>query len=172
MTMKEIIAWLSGIEREAEGFYKYAAIARKSEDHDLSSLLSRLASKKSEHLKCMELIAKFIDGADMPECAIELDNETKERIEDYFLDLGESLKAGELMSEKMMELIVNAEFSEWNDIFLYSVKIVKESPNKECTSSIVSIQRRKDRIIEFIETSIKPFSKQSTKQTTNGPSPA
>lgn len=151
MTIKEIINWLCGIERRAEEFYKSAALVLQKDDPELSSLVVRLAAEEADHLKCMEEILQCVEGQIEPECVIELDDETRKRIEGYFVNSEESLKAGELTPAKMVEMIVNAEFSEWNDIFLYAVKIAKESTCNECTSSIAGMQSHKERIKEFIE---------------------
>ncbi len=150
MAIKEIIEWLQSIEKRAENLYREAGGVLKENDPELSSLVERLAAEESEHLKCMEKASDFIGGLKESECVIELDQEAIKRIEGYFKCSEDYLRAGELTAETMVEMIVNAEFSEWNDIFLYMVKLVKASPGKECTSSIIGMQRHKDRVKEFI----------------------
>jgi CheY-like chemotaxis protein len=151
MSMKEIIEWLQEIEKRTENLYKEAGRVFKEDDPELSSLIKHLAAEEAEHLKCMAEVSGFISSIEVPENIIEFNRETKEDIEGYFRECEESLKTGELTTKKMMDLIVNTEFSEFNDIFLYMVKLVKASPLKGCTSSIISMQRHKERVKEFIE---------------------
>lgn len=151
MAMKEIIEWLQGIEKRAEGLYKEAGGALKEDDPELSSLVEHLAADEAEHLRCMQEVSGLVGTLEGPESVIELDEETIRRIEDYFHCCEQSLKAGELTTEAMVEMIVNAEFSEWNEIFLYTVKLVKGLSREDCIRSIISMQRHKDRVKEFIE---------------------
>jgi CheY-like chemotaxis protein len=150
--MKAIIEWLQEIERRAESLYHEAEQAFKEDEPELSSLIAQLAAEEADHLKCMEEASGIVCDLEVPESLIELDKETTERIEGYFHECEESLRAGELTTKKMMEMIVNTEFSEWNDIFLYAVKLIKGSASKECISSIIGMQRHKERVKEFIET--------------------
>jgi len=49
---------------------------------------------------------------------ISLDKITTDRIEAPFLDCGSRLDAGSLQREHIINCVVTAEFSEWNDIFV------------------------------------------------------
>ena len=101
--------------------YKRAA-GRFNEDPTFTHFLHRLAEDEAQH---SQLLASandlFRSAGEFPEFAVILDTNTKDRLEKPVYDSLAMVVASDLTQPALLSNIVEAEFSEWNDIFLYVV---------------------------------------------------
>lgn len=122
--MKETIRWLSKVEKEAANFYGCAADLF-AEDRSLASFLDHLAKEEFSHYLLLRKATEGLGDGRLPHSSILLDAATRSRIDDFFAAGRARLSAGGMTSGAMMELIAAAEFSEWNDIFLYAMSVLR-----------------------------------------------
>jgi len=127
--MRELIDWLREIEGQASAAYRQAA-SLYTDDQDFRLFLERLAEDEAWHYRVMGKAAEYLQTE--PAClpAIAMDKKTSNRIECYFNDITEGLKQQTLTKQGLLEKIIEAEHSEWNDIFLYVVNFLTEKSNE------------------------------------------
>ena len=70
----------------------------------------------------------------------------------YFSDIRERLQKKTISKDELIEKIVKAELSEWNNLFLYVVNHLKEK-NREFIYPVARIQTHIKKIIRFLEKS-------------------
>lgn len=146
--MKELAEWLIHIERLAGDFYRNAADAFR-DDEQLSGFLRHLAEEEAWHGRIMGDVAGFLEKNRDMASAIALNEVTKDRIEAPFLDCGSRLGSDSLRREHIINCIVAAEFSEWNDIFVYVMNAVKGA-GKDFAFTASKMQAHKRHIENFI----------------------
>lgn len=123
--MKEIIDWLQHMEQLACEVYN-AISDCFSQDEEFSSFLSRLAEEESLHFHIMGSAAQYLQEADKkPVSAVRIDSTTKDRIETPLKRLYGLMRDHSVSKQDVVEYIVQIEFSEWNDIFLYVINALK-----------------------------------------------
>lgn len=122
--MKNIISWLQGVEQLAEEVYLRGGEVFSS-DYNLSTFLTHLAAEEAWHSHIMGIAAKFLDSEPGTTSAISIDAETGDRVVNYFVEMRKGLEAKTLSKSELLEKIVEAELSEWNDIFIYAVNTLK-----------------------------------------------
>ncbi len=148
--MKELIEWLSYIEKTSAAIYKDASVIFK-EDKGFSQLLHHLAEDETWHFHVMERAAEFLRGAAELRADITLDPDMKAKVEAPLLENRKKIDAGALSKESLLECIVTTEFSEWNEIFLYVVNTLKNQ--KRGFEYIASkIEHHKKFIEQYLET--------------------
>lgn len=124
-TMKEIIDWLQHVEQLACEVYK-AISDRFSQDEEFYSFLSRLAEEESLHFHIMGSAAQYLQEAEKnPVSAVRIDSTTKDRVETPLKQLCGLMRDHSVSKQDVVEYIVQIEFSEWNDIFLYVINTLK-----------------------------------------------
>jgi CheY-like chemotaxis protein len=146
--MKKLTEWLIHIERLAGNLYNGAAQKFK-DDKKLSDFLKQLAEEEAWHSLIMGNAAAYFANKDV-RAAFALDAVTREKIEAPFLDCGQRLQAGALGQEHLVHCVVAAEFSEWNDIFVYVVNSLKEA-GQEFAYTAAQMQAHKRFIEKTIE---------------------
>ncbi|HMK55640.1 MAG TPA: response regulator [Dissulfurispiraceae bacterium] len=147
--MNDLIAWLVQLEQKSGELYK-AASAHFSSEPKLSEFLSNLADDESLHMKVMEDAAvHFHKDPQGFHPAVRLDEETKSRIEIRLSGINKKLDSGEIAGCDMIEHIVSMEFSEWNDIFLYVIDLLKKE-GIEYQTVASKIQAHIDRVETFV----------------------
>jgi len=123
--MRDIIRWLRKVEHSAGEAYAEAA-ALYAGEREFSAFLERLAEEEAWHYHVMGSAEVFLgEGGDI-EPDIRVDEETSTRIQGYFEDMKEGLANGTLSRQALLEKVVEAELSEWNEIFLYVVSTLKD----------------------------------------------
>lgn len=127
--MRDIIRWLRKVEHSAGEAYAEAAAVYAGE-RDFSAFLERLAEEEAWHYHVMGSAEIFLGEKNDIEPDIRVDEETSTRIKGYFEDMKEGLVSGTLSRRTLLEKIVEAELSEWNDIFLYVVSMLKEQTSE------------------------------------------
>ena len=151
MRISEMLAWLPPIEKEAAAAYRAAAkhfagnpklvhfLNCLAEDEDLHTLLLERAS---------ELIAKT--GVDS-DANVLVNPEVQARILQSLQEMRNRAQTKALTEEETLQMIVHAEFSEWNGIFLYVIAQFRESaPSFQHVASV--IQQHEQRIEDYIAT--------------------
>lgn len=147
--MKELADWLIKMERLARDFYDTAAQAFK-DDKELAGFLKHLAEDEAWHYDVMGSAAQYLEGNKEIAAGIVLDRITREKVEVPFRDCGKKLGSGTLTREHVINCMVAAEFSEWNNVFVYVVNTLKEAKS-EFAHAASKMQAHKRHIENFIE---------------------
>ncbi len=123
--MNDIIQWLRKIEHLANQIYLQAERTFVDEP-DLQSFLSHLAEEEAWHYHVMGSAAEYLEKEPNLTPAISIDQETEDKIFGYFTEIKTGLEENTLTSNELVEKIARVELTEWNDIFLYVVNVLKE----------------------------------------------
>lgn len=170
--MTELINWLLVIERRAKDLYTSAA-QHFGDNEPLSRFLADLAKDEEWHLELITAADDIVrsSGARF-DSAIMLDSSRQSLVDDQMnlvtrevpsdtreanltaqFDLvAAQIDAGTITVAGMLEHIVTVEFSEWNNIFLYVIQLLK-SENRTFQLAASRIQAHKKKIEEYIQTS-------------------
>ncbi len=146
--MIDIINWLAGVEEGASNFYAEAATAF-AEDKVFSAFLSLLSEEEAEHLELLKSSAGLMAKEEMPEPCFSLDETIRRNVEAPFVRARQLLKEGELSKTAMVGIIAEAEFSEWNEIFLYVIDTLK-GYGREFQRAVAEIDQHRMDIEKFI----------------------
>ena len=146
--MKELIRWLIEMEERAEKVYTKASAAF-SGDKELSDFFKGLSVGEASHRAVIEKAAGLIRGMDivMP---ITVDEAARDEVAGHFARCERLMAEEPVDSIAFFECVVFAEFSEWNDIFLYVINRLKPQ-SSEFVQAAVYIQHHKRRLEDFIE---------------------
>jgi CheY-like chemotaxis protein len=148
--MEEIIKWLVDIEKCASAFYKKSAIALKAEP-ELSTFLDHMSKDEDQHVGLLEKASEYLRQIGTPiEPAISVDENFKAKIEENFLKCGKEKSVEHISKKALLEILVAAESSEWNDIFLYVVNSL-QIQSKELQHIAATMQAHMDHIEEYIK---------------------
>ncbi len=147
--MQQIVRWLMDVEHLANDSYSRAAEYLK-EDKELNSFLMAIAEDEAWHYHLMTSAAEHLRSLPSETPIISVDAETKIKVEGALAAIPEKIESGSLTKDFLMDSIANAEFSEWNDIFLYVIDTLKIS-DKEFMDGAIGIQRHKRSIEHFYE---------------------
>lgn len=146
--MNDIINWLIGVEERASILYAQAATAF-AEDKAFSAFLSLLAEEEAEHLELLRAVAGRMAQEKMAEACFSLDETCRRNVEAPFVRASHLLKEGELSKAAMVGIIAEAEFSEWNEIFLYVIDALK-GLGREFQKAVAEIDQHRMDIEQFI----------------------
>ncbi len=151
MNFVKIINWLRSIELLAGNVYLKAS-ERFAADQQFSSFLSRLYQDEEWHaLLLAKAIQAIQDAESLPKFGITIDSVTKEEIEGPFKQLYYLMKdQPNLSKSELVNFIVEAEFSEWNSIFVYAMNLVANF-NTDFQHTAATIEAHKERIQKFLE---------------------
>ena len=147
--MKELIRWLREIEHLANEIYLLAA-AVYADDSQFRAFLEHNAEDEAWHYHVMGSAAEYFSSTPAPVPAVSMDKETSDEILKFFSGIREGLEKNTISKEEFIEKMAQAELSEWNDIFLYVVNILKEK-TREFNYPAARIQAHIKRIVKFIE---------------------
>ena len=147
--MKKLIKWVGEVEQMAAQTYLQAADVF-ADDPQFKSFFEKTAKEEAWHYNIMKRAEEYFSSAEVPVPGISIDKETIDRINNLFSDIRKKLKKNTILKEELAEKIVEIEFSEWNDIFIYVVNILKEK-NKEFIHPAPRIQAHLDSIVSFLE---------------------
>jgi len=150
MTAEDLITWLCTMEDLACNFYKRAADSFR-EDPAFMHFLHRLAEDEAQH---SQLLASahdlFRSTGEFPEFAVIVDAATRDRLEKPVHDSLAKLLAGDLTQAALLSNIVKAEFSEWNDIFVYVVTTCQKD-SKTWQHIAATVQAHRSRIEKYLD---------------------
>lgn len=146
--MLSIAEWLEEIEGGAAELYGAAARSFAA-DPAFSAFLRRLAEEEEWHRQIIRSLAVSHEGEVFDEALIALDAETRANISGLLAAGLNKVAAGAMSREAMLETIAAAEFSEWNDIFLYALHALQGS-GREYQAAVAEIERHKEEIVRFL----------------------
>ncbi len=147
--MNEIIDWLKTVEKSASDAYKLAEKAY-SDDKDLKAFFKEIAEDEELHFRFISNAEKkFLDTIEFNP-AILVEKEIKDKISTYFSNIKAGFERGKITKEDVIQNVVEAELSEWNDIFVYIVNSLKEKTN-DFKHPAAMIQTHIKRIEYFLE---------------------
>jgi CheY-like chemotaxis protein len=147
--VEELIRWLLGIERMAGELYA-GAIHLFPKDRILTAFLARLADDESLHALAMgSAIDRLHSGIPLPDEAILLEDAIRQKVEIPFQVNLEKLMSGVLDRQSLLECIAITEFSEWNDLFLYVINLLKEG-SREFQFAAARMHTHQKMIREFL----------------------
>jgi len=147
--MKTIVARLLDMETIAADFYHAAARSFRN-DEKLSVFLTTLANDEAWHKDLMGKAIECLGEANFQPSVI-LDEETASKLISPFIEAKEMISRRAITRDKLFDFIIEAEFSEWNPIFLYTVNALMENV-EECFDIAPKIQMHEKYIRRFIET--------------------
>lgn len=147
--MKKLVKWLREIEHNANDLYLNAANVF-SGDSQFKAFLEHIAEDEAWHYHVMGSAAEYFSSTPPPVPVISVDKETSDKVINFFSDMRERLEKETISKEEFIEKIVEAELSEWNDIFLYVVNILREETN-EFKYPVIKIQDHMKKILKFLE---------------------
>lgn len=147
--LKEILAWLTWVEKSAGSLYERAAIVFQH-DPDLAELLRQLAADEKLHYELMLQAGPAFEGLSNFTTIVSLDTETRRKVEKPFAELSGKLDAGVLSREELLNYLITLEFSELNHIFLYIMDSLKEVSSKHFASAALNVEQHKDRLCCFV----------------------
>lgn len=148
--MKDIVEFLKSVENKAFNVYSSAADYFAS-DSKLSDFIFKLAEDEALHFHLMNSALSLLEKiSDEVRDHIVLDEELKHRIIKPLIDCNELLQNGSLTKDVLLKNMVEAEFSEWNHIFLYVIGRLKDHYPlfSFAASKIQTHQRRMERFLE------------------------
>jgi two-component system, chemotaxis family, chemotaxis protein CheY len=115
----ELIPLLRPIEQEACALYAMLAGAFATPP-ELSRFLQTLSRDEATHLKLLESAERLLPASGTPaEASLQFGPDDSRRMLEKFGVLRERLAGGQLNETQLLEAIIDAEFSEWNEVFLY-----------------------------------------------------
>ncbi len=147
--MDKIIEWLIGIEQKAGDLYS-AAAERFKDNKEFSEFLSNLAADEHWHHKIMEKAAGVVrNGGKVFEPAVIPDFSIRSKTEELISDCLKKLSSDDITPGDVIDCIINTEFSEWNDIFLYVIETIK-SRDEEFRSEVLKLRAHREKIKLFV----------------------
>lgn len=145
--MKEIVEWLIGIEKLAGNLYSEAA-SLFPEDREMTHFLQRLVEDEAWHYNLMSSAREQLRNHPDPDPFFSLDSFTIREAVKHFEKIKEDISSNSMTKEMLIHSIASAEFSEWNDIFLYVVDSMAKT-NPAFKSAFPKLQKHM-RYIEHI----------------------
>jgi len=142
-TMDNLHDWVASIEAAAATLYRRAAGYFAAES-GFAAFLLRLAEEEEWHHRL--LAAGHLENGAWP---VLPDPETMRRIEVLFAATTAQLDAGTLTRAGMYEALAAAEFSEWNDFFLYCLGSLR-GDSAEFRTAVAEIGRHKAQIVDYL----------------------
>lgn len=122
--MLDLINWLANNEKQIAILYKKAAVYFR-DDIILYNFLESLAADEELHHQLMNVAYELYNTNPYFTSDFILDNEIDYRINEILSELSNHLEKKSLTKSLLGNLIIKAEFSEWNSIFLYVINSLK-----------------------------------------------
>ena len=116
--MHDILIWLIGVEQTAADIYEAAADFFAG-DENFSRLLMQMSSEEQDHVNLFRRVSSLIAEDEIKRASFYFDAGYRNKIEAPFTRAADLLQEGTLNKTAMLEVLVDAEFSEWNEILLY-----------------------------------------------------
>ncbi len=146
--MSDIITWLIGVETSAANVYAEAAIVFR-EDEDFSKFLSLMSLEEREHEKVLHEANAAISDDEMKRASFHFDDHFRNKIEAPFTRAWRLLKDGALTKNAMVNVLAEAEFSEWNEVLIYTLDILNVL-DEEIQKFISDIEQHRKSAQEYI----------------------
>jgi len=146
--MYDVIVWLIGVETTATKIYDDAA-AFFHEDKEFSRLLSQMSFEEKEHEKLLQKISSLLSDDEMKRASFFFDESFRSKIEAPFSRALGLFEDGALDKTTMLEMLVDAEFSEWNEILLYILDRLNVS-DREVQQVMADIELHRGHVEAYI----------------------
>ena len=150
MSLVKTINWLRSIELLAGNVYNKGS-DQFAADQKCSAFLSRLNQDETWHFYILgNALTAIKDKRTLPEFGIKIDSITKDKIETPFRELYYLIKEQTITKRELIDHIVKAEFSEWNNIFLYALNLVGDF-STDFQHVAATIEAHYEKIIKYLE---------------------
>ena len=146
--MDSIITWLIGVETSAANLYEEAAIVFRG-DEDFSRFLSQMAVEEREHEKLLQKASAAISDSEMKRASFYFGDDFRNKIEAPFSRALRLSKDGTLTKNAMVNVVADAEFSEWNELLLYTLDLLNVL-DEEVQQAILDFKKHRIRAQEYI----------------------
>jgi len=146
--MDSIITWLIGVETSAANLYEEAAIVFRG-DEDFSRFLSQMAVEEREHVKLLQKASAAISDSEMKRASFYFGDDFRDKIEAPFSRALRLSKDGTLTKNAMVNVVADAEFSEWNELLLYTLDLLNVL-DEEVQQAMLDFKKHRMRAQEYI----------------------
>lgn len=151
--MTAIIKWLSDVENNAHMLYNEGS-EYFSYNEKLSSFLKALAADELFHYQTIsEIWKKSTEAGITFETTIFPDEDLNIRILKTFTDNIEKLHQGVLTENDIYNCLIRTEFSEWNAIFIYIIKLASRL-EKSYNIVVEKIYKHLDLIEDYFDSNV------------------
>ena len=148
--METLIAWLEQVEMTARDLYADAAGSIEAEPA-LMQLLLQLSQDEAQHCDMMAAARSFLAQLDThPPSAIALDDELRRRVEGPLGACRLALGEGNPSADAIVDAIIQAEFSEWNHVFVYAIDSLR-GYGRDFRNGAAAMQKHEGRIRTYLE---------------------
>jgi CheY-like chemotaxis protein/rubrerythrin len=147
-TVKEIIGWLIDIESSAADLYAEVAETFR-EDEVFSRFLALMSAEEREHATLLQQARAAVPDKELKSACFYFDDHFRKKVEAPFVRARDLLESGELTKSIMVDILAEAEFSEWNEVFLYTLDTLKVI-DKEIQQAVADIDQHRKHVQEFI----------------------
>jgi CheY-like chemotaxis protein/predicted CopG family antitoxin len=146
--MDEVISWLIGVEKTAADIYEKAAILFR-ENKDFSEFMLNLSEEEKEHVKLLQHAQDAVSERNIKRASFYFDNEFRTKIETPFVRAEHLLQKVALTKSAMIDIVVDAEFSEWNEVLIYTIDTLNVS-EKEAKKIISDVEQHRINVQNYI----------------------
>ena len=146
--MKAIIPWLIDIESSAADLYAEVADAFR-DDKDFSRFLALMSAEEREHANLLQQASAAVPDKELKSACFYFDNHFRSKVEAPFVRARGLLENGELTKSVMVDILAEAEFSEWNEVFLYTLDTLKVI-DEDVQKAVADIDQHRKHVQEFI----------------------
>lgn len=148
--MTSVLEWLRHVEELACDFYAEAA-DYFLEDKPLSRFLLNLSRDEAWHYHLIGSTTEFnTSSEDFPPLAIGISEETIERVEIPLRKCREEVPKGDVSRREVIGCVVDTEFSEWNDVFVYVMNTL-QGRSRTFQRAAATIQAHEQKISAFLD---------------------
>jgi len=145
----ELAEWLIKVEWLAGEFYVLAEF-KFQHDRLLADFFSDCSQDEDWHRQALHNAIQLFPAEEALHTSVLVDQQIRDRIEKPFHRMIERLKSEPVSDQEVISFIAEAEFSEWNHIFLYVVGSLTKA-SREFDQSAAKIQSHLRRVMDFIE---------------------
>lgn len=149
--MIETVEWLHNNEQLAHDLYDHAA-ALFPEDIKLTQFLGQLAEDEADHCVIMGSATEYVRKHNISLQGVIVDPPIKNKIDAQLQQASKLVACGEVTIEQLLDLIIDIEFHELNDIFIFVVNTLKKREKCFCDSA-ARIQNHLDHIETYFKES-------------------
>lgn len=146
--MDEIIPWMINVEKMVAELYTEAAVVF-SVDQKFSSFLSLLAEEEQNHIKLLEEALLSLPEMSPRGACFYFDDEFRRKIEEPVVNAKRSLERRELSHTDMVDVVTEVEFSEWNELFIYTLDTTK-ALDENFRQAITDIDQHRQHVQEYV----------------------
>ena len=137
------------IEQRASDVY-FKAARYYAADPELSNFLECLAEDELLHLHLLANASECCCPDAVPDLILAFENDEEPNILSILAEVESEIASGTISKESLLTRVIQAELSEWNEIFIYVVNSLKHETS-EVVCPITKIQAHKKQMEYFFE---------------------